>query len=95
MKKYQNRILLVCMILVFTMCKKESKLQHLETANSKYNPASVATTIYDWQFDVNMEGWKAGNASATVSGGTLNLTTTGTDPLIKSPANLEITAPLT
>jgi len=92
MKKHSSLIMPICMIFLFTMCKKDFNLHNSET--STYPRAA---TIYEWGFDNtgDLQGWTAGNATATVSGGSLNLTTTSTDPLITSPDNLNISAPAT
>jgi len=57
------------------------------------NRAIVPIAIYDWEFNTanNAEGWTTGNVTATVAGGSYNLTTTSTDPLIISPDNLGVT----
>jgi hypothetical protein len=96
MKKYAYLIMLPGMIFLFTMCRKEIKTQK-ETDTSKFKLAAAAIAVYDWEFNTsgNFEGWTWGNATAAVSGGALNLTTTSTDPLIMSPDNLNITAPAT
>ena len=95
MKKYQSWIVPVCASLLFTLCKKEYKALDKETVRQNLTAATIP--VYEWRFDTNgfFEGWTVGNATATVSGGTLNLTTTGTDPLTTSPDNLNITAPAT
>ncbi|HTI09847.1 MAG TPA: cellulase family glycosylhydrolase, partial [Puia sp.] len=92
MKKHSSLIMPVCMIFLFTMCKKDFKLPP-----SDMGVYPRAATIYEWGFDTNgdLQGWTAGNATATVSGGSLNLTTTSTDPLIMSPDNLNISGPAT
>jgi hypothetical protein len=95
MKKYHYRILPMCMAFLFTMCQKESKPKDAEADNSTEIITAAAITEYDWQFDENIEGWSAANASVAVSGGTLQVTTTGVDPLLKSPDNLNITASAT
>jgi len=86
--------MLICMIFLFTMCRKDLKVRS-DTTGTYTSPRAL--TAYEWLFNTagNLEGWTAGNATATVSGGALNLTTTGTDPLIMSPDNLNITAPAT
>lgn len=84
--------MLICMLFLFTMCRKEFNLR-----NSNTDTYPRAATVYEWGFDTdgNFMGWTVGNVTATVSGGALNLTTTGTDPLIISPDNLGITAAAT
>ncbi|BBH24091.1 hypothetical protein Back11_54360 [Paenibacillus baekrokdamisoli] len=51
-----------------------------------------------WEFntDANLENWSSGNqnSSMTATGGALNVTSSGTDPYIYSPDQLEITNPL-
>jgi len=51
--------------------------------------------VAEWYFDTdgNYEGWMPGNASSSVSGGTLNLKSTSSDPLIFSPDFLGLTNP--
>lgn len=54
--------------------------------------------IYEWNFNTAsyMEGWTLVNQlSGTVSGGSLNLTSSGTDPYLHSPNNLGIWNPAT
>ena len=82
----------ICMIFLFTMCRKDIQLQR-QPEGLTVQRAAIA--LYDWEFNTagNAEGWTAGNATVTVSGGSLNLTTTTTDPLLLSPDNLAITAP--
>lgn len=93
-KKNQNWLLPVCLpvctILLFTMCRKEIRTDLQKTKNF----AIVPIAIYDWEFDTtnNAQGWTTGNVTATVTGGSFNLTTTSTDPLIISPDALDITA---
>jgi len=96
MKKSQNWLAPICVILLFTMCKKDYKLPD-NGADNIMHGLTGTTPVYEWRFDTNgnFEGWTVGNATATVSGGTLNLTTTGTDPLTTSPDNLNINAPAT
>jgi len=97
MKKYQYWTMSICMIVLFSTCKKDIRLQNEEAAISKYNLDANGTSLYEWRFDTNgnAEGWTTGNATATVSGGALNLTTTTVDPLIISPDNLGIASPAT
>ncbi|MFD2327796.1 right-handed parallel beta-helix repeat-containing protein [Cohnella sp. GCM10020058] len=53
---------------------------------------SGASKSWEFATDSNAEGWTTGNqiSSMTVSGGSLNLTSGGTDPYIYSPDNLAI-----
>lgn len=57
------------------------------------------TSAKDWNFNTNgnLEGWTNGNqvSSMTVSGGSLNMTSTGTDPYVYAPDNLGIASPST
>ncbi|UPU90434.1 DUF1983 domain-containing protein [Pseudomonas putida] len=47
-----------------------------------------------WQFDTGTEGWVAGNASVSASGGALRLTPTTSDPqLLSSTGTLTLTIP--
>lgn len=98
MKRYQNGIL-VLSVTFFTMCtKKDKKLESPEIGNSIENSRkTLSTNIKEWFFDTNgnAEGWTSANLTSSVSSGTLNLTSTTTDPLIKSPNNLNITTPAT
>ena len=84
----------ICMIFLFTMCRKDIQLSKRADAGTVQR---AAIAVYDWEFNTtgNAEGWTAGNATITVSGGALNVTTTTTDPLLLSPDNLAITAPAT
>jgi len=97
MKTYQTWITPICILLLFSTCRKEIRLQDQAPGISKYNLDANGTSLYEWRFDTNnnLEGWTAGNASAAVSGGALNLTTTSVDPLIISPDNLAIASPAT
>jgi len=56
------------------------------------------TPIRNWEFDLsgNLEGWTTGNqiSAMTVSGGSLSLTSNGSDPYIFSPDMLAISDPL-
>lgn len=96
MKKDLHWILPIGMILLFAMCRKEIKTQQ-EIDAGKFKLAAAAIAAYDWEFNTNgnFEGWTWANATVAVSGGSLNLATTTTDPLLLSPDNLGITAPKT
>ncbi|MBS1663255.1 MAG: cellulase family glycosylhydrolase [Bacteroidetes bacterium] len=95
MKKCQNWIMLISMIFLFVTCRKEMRLNSKEISNSQFSLFAAGTAAYEWSFETSgdLEGWTAGNATPSVSGGALNLITTGTDPLIMSPGNLGISTP--
>lgn len=83
--------------LLLTTCKKEVRLQNEGPGIVKSILDANGTSIYEWKFDTNgnFEGWTAGNATISVSGGALNVTTTSTDPLLLSRDSLNITSPAT
>src|SRR5882757_5215391 len=99
MKKYQNRIaplsliIILPWILLLPACKKDMRLNGPVNATSAR--AVTVLTAYEWKFDApgDLEGWTAGNATIAAAGGALNVTTTSTDPLLLSPDNLNITSP--
>lgn len=68
------------------------------TGNNAYDSTSWAPTLAYvsgggspfWGFEADLQGWSLVNqVSGTVSGGFLNLTATGPDPFIHSPASLQ------
>jgi len=99
MKKDQNWIVAAFVIAGFNSilylpaCRKDIRLDR--PVGSTYARAVTVATADEWNFDTpgDPEGWTAGNASITVSGGALNVSTAGTDPLLLSPDTLKITTP--
>lgn len=93
MKKQLHAIMLLCMIFLFIMCRKEITPHPGETPTS--NRSLTAAAIREWQFNSpgDKEGWTGLNDSFNVSGGAMNVTTTSNDPQLFSPNNLNITAP--
>ncbi len=97
MNLYQNRTAIVSLVyaciglLIGPTCRKDIQ----PNGYGVTSPRDVTIVTTEWKFDTpgNLENWTAGNASITVSGGALNVTTTGTDPLLLSPDGLNIQYP--
>ena len=97
MKLYQNRPATVSLLYVFACillcptCRKDLGAKGFGVTS----PRDVTIITTDWKFDTpgNLENWTAGNATISVSGGALNVTTAGTDPLLLSPDGLNIPYP--
>jgi len=75
MKKYQNRIaplsliIILPWILLLPACKKDMRLNGPVNATSAR--AVTVLTAYEWKFDApgDLEGWTAGNATIAAAGG--------------------------
>ena len=99
MKKYQDWIAPLSLgsfliwIIVFSACRKDMRPSYLPGTTI---PREVTVlTAYEWKFDAAGDplGWTPVNATMTEPGGTLNVTTTSTDPQLLSPNLLNITSP--